>query len=397
MSDNDLPAPQSATDHTGPAAAVVVGDEIQVRDFTKRLLDQPIRQGVCKIIAKSWMRLIAPVDRPEDTLLWGYRYFQGPAWWPDLATARFTHTDSLLKRERLALLNHILLRLVADADTHSHLYAPRRVTLAMLEKAACDGIGGLSADSWRFYGFYEEGEDPAGSILTAIAQVFAVARAWQRHRKGELLAETTVQFSGPPSDLWSEAATTFTNFADVEGHLRVRWPRELGRNDGLCRAVAQAVNTNCDYRWRVIHGLYRTDKHIVPYLLMKVDLIIQQIALWQDFVRVLKVRAVLSRAAHGLPNELVEMIVHHSLLTELGITVYHDALRCGSLHERLQQMERNQRSLINFMLEDLQGCSAACILKDHFWPSSGLHVDPQLDPGVQDQSASTEGASGARQ
>ncbi|ROV98939.1 hypothetical protein VSDG_03675 [Cytospora chrysosperma] len=180
--EDDLPAVQVVISKRG----IKIGNEEEVWKFCDQRFKN-IQQTACKLIAKAWVKLIAPKKQSNHPYTGADA--KAPDWWPKPWGAsrdervRHKEPDHLYKPERVHLLNHIL-RMITDPNHLQHKDIQKQnLNVSKLEEATFEA---LSA-------FFGDAENPNNSKKKPyLKEIFKVARYQERFKNGEIDAETEV-------------------------------------------------------------------------------------------------------------------------------------------------------------------------------------------------------------
>ncbi|KAM7202130.1 Protein of unknown function (DUF2841) domain containing protein [Naviculisporaceae sp. PSN 640] len=153
-----------------------------------------IQQNACKLIAKAWIKTVAPKKQSTHP----YTGKNIPSWWPkpwgktQFEEVRHREPDHLKKYERIPLCAHIL-RLVVEPNERQNPDIRRlNLTVAKLEEVATDALSLWFAESPN-----NQSKKP---FLT---EVLKVAKMEEMYKRGEIDANTDV-FVLPPDRIPTE-------------------------------------------------------------------------------------------------------------------------------------------------------------------------------------------------
>ncbi|KAK4192085.1 hypothetical protein QBC35DRAFT_485593 [Podospora australis] len=174
---DDEPAPISTV-----RTPLQIGDSDAVWNFYKRSFEA-VQQLACKIIAKAFIKTIAPRKQTKHPYTSGE--VKKPDWWPRDRTEKGRHVehkepDHTSKDQRVHLLCH-LLRLVVEPNARQHPdLRPLGITVSTLERAAMD----------QLFSFWENPKNEAKRPF--LAEIFKVAKHEARFKRDECDANTTI-------------------------------------------------------------------------------------------------------------------------------------------------------------------------------------------------------------
>ncbi|KAM7190663.1 Protein of unknown function (DUF2841) domain containing protein [Rhypophila sp. PSN 637] len=167
--------------HREDTSPICIGDDKRVWEFYIQRFED-VQQHVCKLIAKAWVKAMAPKKQSTHP----YTGDQIPDWWPkpsgsrDLCV-RHKEPDHLKKHERLYLLAHIL-RLIIEPNDNQHPAIKRlNLCVSKLEKITNDSLTD----------FFAENNDETKEYH--LKEMFKVARTEEQYKKGEICGDTEVQ------------------------------------------------------------------------------------------------------------------------------------------------------------------------------------------------------------
>ncbi|RYC63231.1 hypothetical protein CHU98_g2956 [Xylaria longipes] len=196
-----------------PKKGIRIGD----RDAVYALYDHRLKccqQTACKIIAKAWVKAVAPKKQSTHPYTGGDR--TRPDWWPKtycsfgedtVKDLRHKEPDHLGKDERVYLLCHILRMLVEPL--HKQHPAIRKVELDL---HTLEAMTFKTLASW-----FNDKDFPANAEKKPLLkEIFKVAKQEARYRDGELDGNTEVFVNVIPFD---EACKGAGSDSDDEGDL----------------------------------------------------------------------------------------------------------------------------------------------------------------------------------
>jgi len=158
---------------------IKIGDAQEVWQFYEQCF-KGLQQTACKLIAKAWVKLVAPKKQSTHP----YTGNVIPEWWPGPELkVRHKEPDHLLKRERIALLCHIL-RLVVEPNPKQHpKIRDQGLTIAKLLEVAEDTLASFFSD-----------KDNASNLKRKpfLKELFKVAKVEEQFKRDEIDATTEV-------------------------------------------------------------------------------------------------------------------------------------------------------------------------------------------------------------
>ncbi|ROW13061.1 hypothetical protein VPNG_05981 [Cytospora leucostoma] len=144
--DDDLPAVQVVISKRG----IKIGNEEEVWKFCDQRFKN-IQQTACKLIAKAWVKLIAPKKQSNHPYTGADA--KAPDWWPKPWGAsrdervRHKEPDHLYKPERVHLLNHIL-RMISEPNHLQHKDIQKQnLNISKLEEATFEALSAFFGDT----------------------------------------------------------------------------------------------------------------------------------------------------------------------------------------------------------------------------------------------------------
>ncbi|GAW21802.1 hypothetical protein ANO14919_113270 [Xylariales sp. No.14919] len=194
-----------------PKRGIRIGDTEAVYAFYDHNL-KCCQQTACKIIAKAWVKAVAP--KKQST----HPYTRGdesrPDWWPrtyckfgedNYRVLRHKEPDHLGKEERVYLLCHILRMLVEPQHKQHQVIRKVNLTLSTLEAVTFEALSSFFND--------KESRGNANK-KPLLKEVFKIARQEARYKDGEINGNTEV-FVTSVSD--SDASKEPASDSDGEG------------------------------------------------------------------------------------------------------------------------------------------------------------------------------------
>ncbi|KAH8782826.1 hypothetical protein F5883DRAFT_405012, partial [Diaporthe sp. PMI_573] len=177
--EDDLPAVQVVLSKKG----IRVGNKEEVWKFCDQRFKN-IQQTACKLIAKAWVKLIAPKKQSNHPYTGADA--KAPDWWPKPwgtsrdEKVRHKEPDHLYKPERVYLLNHIL-HMITEPNQLQHKDIQKHgLNVSKLEEATFEALGS----------FFGDAENPNNAKKKPyLREIFKVARYEERYKNGEIDAE----------------------------------------------------------------------------------------------------------------------------------------------------------------------------------------------------------------
>ncbi|KAK5652525.1 hypothetical protein OQA88_10431 [Cercophora sp. LCS_1] len=169
--------------------AIKVGNDNDVWDFYDHRF-RIIQQNACKLIAKAWVKAVAPKKQTHNPYTAGDE--KAPDWWPKPwgptkeERVRHVEPDHLLKKERVHLLIHIL-RLVVEPNASQHPDIQKLgINVQKLEDVTMESLSSFFNDN-----------NPTGKSNNAkkkpyLKEIFKVAKHEEQFRRGEIDATAEV-------------------------------------------------------------------------------------------------------------------------------------------------------------------------------------------------------------
>ncbi|KAI1823048.1 hypothetical protein F4861DRAFT_350321 [Xylaria intraflava] len=188
-----------------------IGDSDAVYAFYDQRL-KCCQQTACKIIAKAWVKAVAPKKQSTNPYTRGDQ--TRPDWWPKTyckfgtnvhLEMRHKEPDHLGKEERVYLLCHILRMLVEPP--HSQHSAIRKVNLTL---DALEAVTFEALSSW----FSDKSSPGNLSKRPILKEIFKVARQEERYKDGEIDGDTEILVN---STTGSEAGRGSGSDSDEDG------------------------------------------------------------------------------------------------------------------------------------------------------------------------------------
>ncbi|KAK0646267.1 hypothetical protein B0T16DRAFT_157783 [Cercophora newfieldiana] len=165
---------------------IKVGDSDELWEFYSTRFKN-IQQNACKLIAKIWVKAVAPKKQTHNPYTGGAE--KQPDWWPKPwgpgkdERVRHVEPDHLLKKERVHLLVHILRLVIApNAEQHPDI-AKLNIDIAKLEEVTMESLSGF---------FNENDKNNNSKKKPYLKEIFRVAGHEERFRRGEIDASTEV-------------------------------------------------------------------------------------------------------------------------------------------------------------------------------------------------------------
>ncbi|KAI0448018.1 hypothetical protein F4803DRAFT_545541 [Xylaria telfairii] len=196
-----------------PRKGIRIGDSDAVYAFYDHRL-KCCQQTACKIIAKAWVKAVAPRKQTTNPYTRGDK--TRPDWWPKTycrfgedtyKDLRHKEPDHLGKEERVFLLCHILRLLVEPVDKQHPAIRKVNLDLNTLEKVTFEAMS-----SWL-----NDKDSPAnGEKKSFLKELFKVAKQEARYRDNELDGNTEVFVRAISSD---EAGKDVPSDSDDESNL----------------------------------------------------------------------------------------------------------------------------------------------------------------------------------
>lgn len=162
-----------------------IGNSKDVKDFyTTRFKD--MQQTACKTIGKAFVKLVEPKKQTHHPYTKGDAL--APPWWPSdkhlgEEYVRHKEPDHLYKKERIALLVHIL-RMIVQPPAKQHPSVQKvALTVQKLEEVTNEAMSTWFADA-------EHPENKQKKVY--LKEIFKVAKLEQRYLNGEVDHTTTV-------------------------------------------------------------------------------------------------------------------------------------------------------------------------------------------------------------
>ncbi|TGJ79427.1 hypothetical protein E0Z10_g9335 [Xylaria hypoxylon] len=148
------------------------------------------QQTACKIIAKAWVKAVAP--KKQSTHPYTRGHLSRPDWWPktyrkfgedEHKNLRHKEPDHLGKEERVYLLCHILRMLVEPQHKQHHAIRKVNLNLSTLEAVTFEALSS----------FFNDKESRGNAIKKPLLkEVFKIARQEARYLDGEMNGNTEV-------------------------------------------------------------------------------------------------------------------------------------------------------------------------------------------------------------
>ncbi|KAK4455831.1 hypothetical protein QBC34DRAFT_444625 [Podospora aff. communis PSN243] len=165
---------------------IKVGDSKELWEFYGMRFKN-IQQNACKLIAKIWVKAVAPKKQSSNPYTKGDE--KAPDWWPKPwgpgkdEKVRHTEPDHLLKKERVHLLTHIL-RLIIEPNATQHPDIQKlNIDIAKLEELTMESLSGF---------FNENDKNNNAKKKPYLKEIFKVARHEEQFKRGEIDASTEV-------------------------------------------------------------------------------------------------------------------------------------------------------------------------------------------------------------
>jgi len=177
---------------------IKVGDGNELWEFYGQRF-RNIQQNACKLIAKIWVKAVAPKKQTHNPYTAGDS--KAPDWWPKPwgpgkdEKVRHVEPDHLLKKgrllllpscmamqtnvvsERVHLLAHIL-RLIIEPNATQHPDIQKlNIDIAKLEELTMEGLSGF---------FNDNDKNNNGKKKPYLKEIFKVARHEEQFRRGEI-------------------------------------------------------------------------------------------------------------------------------------------------------------------------------------------------------------------
>ncbi|KAI0476722.1 hypothetical protein F4859DRAFT_60023 [Xylaria cf. heliscus] len=196
-----------------PKKGIRIGDSDAVYAYYDHRL-KCCQQTACKIIAKAWVKAVAPKKQSTNPYTGGSK--TRPDWWPTMyrkfgentyKDLRHKEPDHIGKEERVYLLCHILRMLVEPV--HKQHAAIRKVNLDL---NTIEAVTYEALSSW-----FNDKDSPAnGEKKVLLKEIFKVAKLEARYRDGGLDGNTEVFVRAISSD---EASKEAASDSEDEGGL----------------------------------------------------------------------------------------------------------------------------------------------------------------------------------
>ncbi|KAL2205110.1 hypothetical protein CC79DRAFT_1323849 [Sarocladium strictum] len=176
-----------------------IGDAEAVYNYYEQAF-KSCQQSACKLIAKAWVKVLAP--KKQSTHPYTGSDERAPDWWPKPwgtskeERVRHKEPDHLYKRERIALLIHILRLAVEPPKNQLADLQKLNVNVKKLEDATWEALSGWLAES-----------EANASKKPFISRIFRVAKMEERYKDDMLDASASVYVptdEGNSSDYGSE-------------------------------------------------------------------------------------------------------------------------------------------------------------------------------------------------
>ncbi|KAK3357107.1 hypothetical protein B0T25DRAFT_147256 [Lasiosphaeria hispida] len=165
---------------------IKVGNSDEVWDFYGQRF-RNIQQNACKLIAKAWVKAVAPKKQTNNPYTAGDD--AAPDWWPKPwgptkdDKVRHLEPDHLLKKERVYLLTHIL-RLIVEPNASQHPDIQKlNINVAALEEVTTDALSSF---------FNDKDNTNNAKKKPFLREIFKVARHEEQYKRGEIDANTEV-------------------------------------------------------------------------------------------------------------------------------------------------------------------------------------------------------------
>jgi len=169
---------------------IKVGDSDELWDFYATRFKN-IQQNACKVIAKIWVKAVAPKKQTHNP--YTKEDEARPGWWPKPwgpgkdERVRHKEPDHLLKKERVHLLVHIL-RLIITPNASQHPDIQKlNIDIQKLEEITMESMSGFFNDNGK-----NDGKNDNSKKKPYLKEIFKVARHEEQFRKGEIDASTEV-------------------------------------------------------------------------------------------------------------------------------------------------------------------------------------------------------------
>ncbi|KAK3495149.1 uncharacterized protein B0T23DRAFT_127544 [Neurospora hispaniola] len=213
--------PRRVRDDDEPAVTVSAKKGIRINnaqevwDFYDQRFKK-IQQNTCKLIAKAWIKAIAPKKQSTHP----YTGTKIPDWWPKPLGPtkdegmRHKEPDHLFKPERLRLLCH-LLRLIVEPNSQQHpSIRAQELTVAKLEELTMEAMGGF---------FSDRANPNQAKKKPFLKEIFKVAKVEEQYKRGEIDGDTVVYVMADnnQSDFPSDDEDDACREEDDEHHLSV--------------------------------------------------------------------------------------------------------------------------------------------------------------------------------
>lgn len=213
--------PRRVRDDDEPAVTVSakkgirINNAQEVGDFYDQRFKK-IQQNTCKLIAKAWIKAIAPKKQSTHP----YTGTKIPDWWPKpLGPSkdegmRHKEPDHLFKPERLRLLCH-LLRLIVEPNSQQHpSIRAQELTVAKLEELTMEAMGGF---------FNDRANPNQAKKKPFLKEIFKVAKVEEQYKRGEIDGDTVVYVMADnnQTDFPSDDEDDACREEDDEHHLSV--------------------------------------------------------------------------------------------------------------------------------------------------------------------------------
>ncbi|EGO58246.1 hypothetical protein NEUTE1DRAFT_82628 [Neurospora tetrasperma FGSC 2508] len=211
--------PRRVRDDDEPAVTVSAKKGIRINnaqevwDFYDQRFKK-IQQNTCKLIAKAWIKAIAPKKQSTHP----YTGTKIPDWWPKPLGPtkdegmRHKEPDHLFKPERLRLLCH-LLRLIVEPNSQQHpSIRAQELTVAKLEELTMEAMGGF---------FSDRANPNQAKKKPFLKEIFKVAKVEEQYKRGEIDGDTVVYVMADnnQSDFPSDDEDDACREEDDEHHL----------------------------------------------------------------------------------------------------------------------------------------------------------------------------------